>query len=104
MTQPSKKNNHSSQPMGEASHDVLDHAPIGVFRTTPEGRFLYANQALAEMYGYPAQQDLMTSVQDIAAELFADPNDGPAVTSQLAAEGVVKNYECEHIRRDGSSF
>ncbi len=92
-----------SPPVSDAQ-DILDHAPIGIFKTTPEGRFLYANQALAEMFGYASPRDLVASIQDIAAELFADPKDGPAVASLLAAEGVVKNYECEHIRKNGSRF
>ncbi|SDB33905.1 PAS domain S-box-containing protein [Desulfonatronum thiosulfatophilum] len=86
------------------AQDILDHAPVGIFKTTPEGRFLYANQALAEMFGYNAPLDLVNSVQDIAAELFADPKDGPTVTSLLAAEGIVKNFECEHVRKDGTRF
>jgi PAS domain S-box-containing protein len=86
------------------AQDILMVAPIGVFRSTPEGKFLYVNKALADMYGYPAPEDLVDSVQNIAAELFADPMDGPAVASLLEADGIVKNYECEHIRKDGSRF
>ncbi|SDB44480.1 PAS domain S-box-containing protein [Desulfonatronum thiosulfatophilum] len=86
------------------AHDILDHAPIGIFKTTPEGRFLYANQALADMYGYAAPRDLMASIQDIGTELFADPRDGPAVIGLLATDGMVKDYECEQVRKDGSGF
>lgn len=85
-------------------HASLMNAPIGIFMTTPQGRFLYANQALADMYGYTSSRDLTVSVQDIAAELFADPRDVSAVTGLLATEGLVKDYECEHIHRDGSRF
>ncbi|GAB6060638.1 PAS domain S-box protein [Desulfonatronum parangueonense] len=85
-------------------HDILMDAPLGIFRATPEGKFLYANKALADMYGYATPQDLIASIQDTAAELFADPKDGPTVISLLAAAGIVKNYECEHIRKDGSRF
>jgi PAS domain S-box-containing protein len=85
-------------------YGILMDAPIGIFASTSQGKFLYANQALADMYGYTTPQDLMASIQDIAAELFADPKDGPAVISLLGAEGIVKNYECEHIRKDGSRF
>ena len=93
-----------SQASFSNAQDILDHAPIGIFKTTPEGRFLYANQALAEMYGYDSPQNLVASVQNIGAELFADPKDGPAVASLLATEGIVKDYECEHIRKDGTRF
>ncbi|RQD65430.1 MAG: PAS domain S-box protein, partial [Desulfonatronovibrio sp. MSAO_Bac4] len=104
MSRPSKKKKQPNQTNFFDTQDILDHAPIGVFTSTPEGRLIYANQALADMYGYTAPQDLLASVQDVAAELFADPKDPPAVNSLLATEGIVKNYECEHIRRDGSRF
>ncbi|SDB09023.1 PAS domain S-box-containing protein [Desulfonatronum thiosulfatophilum] len=84
--------------------DILDHAPVGIFKTTPEGRFLYANRAFAEMLGYAAPQDLMNSVQDIAAELLADPKYGLSLSNLLAAEGIVRNFESEHIRKDGTRF
>jgi PAS domain S-box-containing protein len=89
---------------GSDAQDILDHAPIGIFKTTPEGQFLYANQALAEMYGYATPRDLIDSVKDISKELFSDPKEGPAIIQLLASEGLVKNHESEQIRKDGSGF
>ncbi|WP_052812934.1 PAS domain S-box protein [Desulfonatronum thioautotrophicum] len=94
----------SAQEVLSDVQDILDHAPIGIFKTTPDGRFLYANQALANMYGYVTPQDLVASVQNIAAELFADPQDGSALSRLLATDGMVKNYACEHLRQDGARF
>jgi PAS domain-containing protein len=36
----------------QESQHILHNAPIGVFKTTPQGKYLYANPALAKMYGY----------------------------------------------------
>ena len=36
----------------EKSHSVFDHLVEGIFQTTPEGRYLLANAALARIYGY----------------------------------------------------
>ncbi|MFN2267206.1 MAG: PAS domain-containing protein, partial [Desulfonatronovibrio sp.] len=104
MPRPPKKKNEPYQTNFAESNNMLDQAPIGAFKTTPEGRFLYANQALADMYGYATPQDLVASVQNISAELFADPKDRTAVISLLENGGIIKNYECEHIRKDGSLF
>ena len=38
--------------------DLLDHLPVGVYRTTPDGRIIEANQALADMLGYESHEDL----------------------------------------------
>ena len=36
----------------------FDHAIEGIFRTTPEGRYLDANPALARIYGYRSADDV----------------------------------------------
>ncbi|MFO7728698.1 MAG: PAS domain S-box protein [Desulfonatronovibrio sp.] len=104
MPRSTKIKDEPARPVISDPHDILMNAPAGVFTSTPEGSLIYANQAPADMYGYAAPQDLLASVRDVGAELFADPKDPPAVTSLLATEGIVKNYECEHLRRDGSCF
>jgi diguanylate cyclase (GGDEF)-like protein/PAS domain S-box-containing protein len=38
--------------------DLLEHLPIGVYRTTPEGRIIEANQALADILGCQNTADL----------------------------------------------
>ena len=47
--------------------DIFDNAPIGIFISTPEGRYISANLATARMLGYDTQQELIESVTDIAA-------------------------------------
>ena len=43
----------------EAPMDILMDAPIGIYTSTPEGRFLAANPAMAAMFGYESPQDLL---------------------------------------------
>jgi len=38
--------------------DLLSHLPVGVYRTTPDGKIIEANHALANMLGYESHQDL----------------------------------------------
>lgn len=38
--------------------DLLEHLPVGVYRTTNEGRIIEANQALADILGYQNTADL----------------------------------------------
>ncbi len=38
---------------------LLNNLPIGVYRTTPEGRFLYANTELARILGFESVEELM---------------------------------------------
>ena len=41
---------------------IFDNAVEGIFQTTPEGKFITANKALARMYGYKTPEHLMRSL------------------------------------------
>src|SRR5262245_14071117 len=53
-------------------HGIFEHLVEGVFRTSPEGRYLSANPALARMYGYSSPQELIESVTDIARSIYVE--------------------------------
>ena len=42
----------------ENYHHLFDHLVEGIFQTTPEGRYLLANMALARIYGYDTPEEL----------------------------------------------
>ncbi len=44
---------------------LFDNAIEGIFRTTPDGRYLDANPALARIYGFATPQELFDSLRDI---------------------------------------
>ncbi len=79
-------------------------APIGVFISTPAGRYLAANTALARMLGYASGQELLDSVEDIAAQFYVCPEDRDAFRTIIEAEGQVVGRECQVRRRDGSTM
>src|SRR4051812_25812064 len=51
----------------------FDNAVEGIFRTTPDGRYLAANRALAQMYRYGSPEEMLASFTDIGAQLYVDP-------------------------------
>ncbi len=80
---------------------IFDSAIEGIFQTTPEGRFITANAALAQMYGYRSPAHLMESLSDIGTQLYVDPEQRAALLEALAEEDVVSNFEFEAMRADG---
>ena len=59
---------------GKTSYRAFfDHAMDGIFRTTPDGRYLAVNQALCDIYGYPEPEELIAGLTDIGAQLYIDP-------------------------------
>lgn len=81
---------------------LVDNAPIGIFRTTPGGRYLTANRALAEMYGYERPEALIEFLTDIGNQLYVDSNRRAEFARTLAFGGRLDGFESEVRRRDGS--
>jgi len=58
----------------EKYRTLFEDAVVGIFQTTPDGRPLSINRALAEMHGYDSPEHLLAEVSNAIAELFVDPN------------------------------
>lgn len=86
----------------DARHrELIECAPIGIFQSTPQWRYLSANTHLARMYGYDSVQELMDGVSDIRSQLFVNPGDGNTIDAALA-QGTIDGMEFRHLRKDGS--
>lgn len=85
-------------------HDILMKAPIGIFVSTANGRFIDANRALARLYGYDSAEELIDAITDIATQIYVDPTDRATFTQQLTAHGKLISHECRQRRRDGAIF
>ncbi len=91
-------------PSLEDCYDFLMHAPIGIFTSTPGGRFLAVNWTLARMYGYGTPQEMVQAITDIAQQMYADPADRNEFARLLEEQDELVNHECRLLRRDGSVF
>src|SRR4051794_5050462 len=86
------------------SPGILEHATEGVFRTTPQGRYLSANRALSRMFGYRTPEELLANVADIGRQTYVTPENREELRWLLETQGFVKGYEIERLRRDGTKF
>jgi PAS domain S-box-containing protein len=87
---------------GESSYRAFfDHAVEGIFRTTPGGHYLAVNQALADIYGYPTPEALITGLTDISAQLYVDPKRRTEFRDLMQANDVVTNFVSEIYHRSG---
>lgn len=88
----------------EQYHSIVENAVEGIFQTTPDGRFLAANPALARMCGYDSPRDLVQSVTDVGAQLYVDPADRAAFKRVVEQEGMVRGFEYQMYRKDRTRF
>ena len=94
----------SERQLQQRYRSIFEEAIIGLFQTTPDGKFLSVNPAMARIYGYDSPADMMASIRDIAAQLYVDPQRREDFKHQLAQQGVVQNFECQVYRKDGSKM
>jgi len=80
----------------------LMRAPIGIFISTPEGRYVSVNPAQARMLGYESPEELVASVTDIATQIYVDSRERAEFARVLEAHGELVNFECRFRRRGGS--
>jgi PAS domain S-box-containing protein len=84
--------------------NVFDHAPIGIFHSTLEGKFIRVNHAFSDMYGYKSPEDLIKDVNrtTIAEKLYRYPNRRLEYISTALKDDKWRSYKNEYIRKDGS--
>jgi len=76
----------------------------GIFRTSPEGKLLFANPAFAKLLGYDSPDDAVASVTHVGLQIWAVPEERSGVLQRLEKEGVVRGYECRFRRKDGTEL
>lgn len=86
----------------EKFRNIVENASVGIFQATIEGRFISANPALAHIFGYDTPQELMSSVRDIAAQLYYDPDQREEnLYKAMQTSGFVE-IETTYRRKDGA--
>ena len=84
----------------ERYRQLFENVPIGIYRTTPDGRIIDSNPALVEMLGYDSFTELATR------NLEKDPRHPKYARAdfvkRLGRDGEIKGLESVWTRKDGS--
>lgn len=97
----------AEQALAEAEqryHSMFDSALEGIFCTTPEGRYIVANPALARIYGYENAQQLIAEISDISSQTYVDPARRSEFRLLLENEGSVTGFEYEAYKKNGETI
>lgn len=85
----------------EKYRSIFENASEGIFQTTPDGRYVSANPALARIYGYESAAELMRQIQTIDCQLYVEPNRRAEFLSEIEKHGSVSEFESQVYRADG---
>jgi PAS domain S-box-containing protein len=80
---------------------LFDGVPVGLLRTTPEGAVVDANAAAVQLLGYPDREALLRASTKL---FYANADDRARWLAILERDGIVRNFEVEYRRPDGSVF
>jgi PAS domain S-box-containing protein len=80
---------------------IFDNAVEGIFQTSPGGRFLTANPAVARMLGFASPDELVAEVTDLARQVHVTPESRAEFERLLHEHGHVRRFECQVYRKDG---
>ncbi len=80
---------------------IFENAVEGIYQSTPEGRYLAVNPALARLYGYERPEELMSQVSDIPKQVYVDPNLRDLFKRTIETAGLIHGFEYQVRRRDG---
>jgi len=78
---------------------LFNGVPVGLYRTTLNGKILDANRALLEILGYPNRETL---VHANAIELYVNPKDSELFQATVERQGAIYDFETQLYGYDGT--
>ncbi len=90
------------QQTGARFQRIFEGSLDGIFQTSPEGRYLAANQALAHIYGYTSPEELIESCSKIDQQIYVEPARRDEFRAAIARNGTVTDFESQIWRKDRS--
>lgn len=88
----------------EKYQTIFEQAVEAIYQTTPDGKFLNVNKALARVLGYDSSEEIMNSVTDIETQIYVDPIQCQEVRVALNEKGILTNYETQYRCKDGTAI
>jgi PAS domain S-box-containing protein len=93
----------AEQRLAEESYRKLFEGSVdGIYVTTPGGEILNANPALARMMLYGSPEQLIRGINDISQGVYVDPRARVQYQELMQRDGMVREFEYQVRRRDGS--
>lgn len=88
----------------ERYRTIFQNSPVGVFRSTLEGRFLEVNRVLAELLGYDSPEAVIREIYDIGKQIYIDRQQREKLLADHLQSADVARYQNRYRRKDGSEF
>jgi diguanylate cyclase (GGDEF)-like protein/PAS domain S-box-containing protein len=95
-----RKAEHALKQSEEKYRVIFDYAPVGIYQSTRDGRFVTANPTLAKMLGYDSVEELLT--RNLERDVYWDPSQREQMIRRFEPFGYAHNLELRWKKKDGT--
>ncbi len=81
---------------------IFENAVEGMFQTTPDGRIISVNPALALMHGYGSPEEMVRELSGLAKRLYVDEGRRVEFVRLMEENGAAFRFEARTCRKDGT--
>jgi PAS domain S-box-containing protein len=85
----------------EKYRSIFENALEGIYQSTPDGRFLSVNPAMARIHGYDSPVAMMEAVTEIGHQIYVDPKTQAEFRRLIEEQGEITGFEYQVYRQDG---
>jgi PAS domain S-box-containing protein len=86
----------------EQFRNLYENSPIGIYRSTPDGKILLANSSLIRMLRYASFEELQGL--DLRKKSYFKKHDRKAFIERMEKEGEVIGFETAWLRKDNTTI
>ena len=80
---------------------LFENSPLGIFRTTMDGKALEVNAEMANILGCDTSEEAIRDFTDLGKQFYVDPDRRQEFIAQLQENGTVHHFEYEGRKKIG---
>jgi two-component system sensor histidine kinase EvgS len=88
----------------EKYRTLYENAPIGIFQTSLDNRFINANPQCATILGYESPDEMIYKVGDLTRQIYNDHLNAIKFKKLFKEKGGVTDFEYIYTKKDGSKI
>ncbi len=80
---------------------IFENATVGIFQSTPQGRFLSVNPVMARIFGYDTPEEMVAGITNIEKQDYVDPADRREFQRLMIEQGEAREFTSWNYRKNG---
>jgi PAS domain S-box-containing protein len=86
----------------ENYRSIYENALEGIFQSTPDGRYMSVNPAMARIHGFNSPEEMVASITNIGKQIYADWQRREEFKRLMGEYGEVKGFEYAAYHSNGT--